>query len=929
MNESQNRIMDVILEEVEGSQTPPDLLEKITQAATKQSKSKQDSLAPVKQLHQTRTWQNRFGLVAAAACVVLGLALMVMSWEGEPEGITASPMARIEQHDDFVELHEGWVLVSDGALPVKVSEDTLKDVKGEVVAVAGDIPEENELTELQEWLEEQEVETEMITNPKHWVVASTMAFCLISGSATFNGETVYADKSEETDLSDLEMAEQVKIKLSKLAEKYEKESGTTIALETFAGLEISVALPSKDFSYNTLDMMRQLLATKSAGLVKNTKGLGLIAKPLAETEEHLQLLRGISAVGSMHDLEMAKVEFDCREVDGSKLRYALANLSTRRAGKLTLNSDNNTLTATDFVFNLKRMAKLIDCFMDSRAGNLANAATKAVVGDPSRGVRLKSKEVFTNGMFAQGYSISTKRPVIFAHENTAASPLSFVCPATERGSGVISFDSLLRNALSSSRFTLVRKGAFEEVVGLSVAMCSAPFVRCEDLGNVKEKEFALTFLRLKHAEATVLRSATANFMTRQGGVIVPVGGEPNCLILGDFGQNLRKIVKIVKGIDTPADAQHPSFSESNVTAKTYYPRNVADVEKRKYTISELAQNYATETGRNLITRNTSVMMQPVTFYQPAEGKRDWESMFRFALGTRRQALASNGDFDVIVAISEAMTKCKFATLDSVNKGNEHAFISTTVHMKYASASVVRSALANFSTRQGGNIVPITIAHRIEQRGPSQIPVRHSAIMLSDRRRNVIRMLRLIKHLDVKVPKRVLNKGEVLLDRSIFGVDDGPVATTQLEGNDLLKEYVKSTGRTVATADASITEKKHDVPTALTTAEKLRAALKYQRMALVEEGAYVRITPIHEAMTATPIVLDPNEVSNYQDHEFITTVMFLKHIEATKARGQAAKYVFSRGASVLPIPGVNAIVISDFAEGVRPMITALQQADVPE
>ncbi|MBZ0137935.1 MAG: hypothetical protein K8I27_16385 [Planctomycetes bacterium] len=140
--------------------------------------------------------------LATAACVILALGLITwVLWpQPLPETVTGSSSANYLVRDDHIQLNQGWLLLNDGA-PLVRTDSGRVSVAGRAVVGLG-IPGDDALDSLAMELGLSAEETAMFKMKERWVTAASLAMCLFSGQAMFNGEQVVAQDLPQPEIKE-------------------------------------------------------------------------------------------------------------------------------------------------------------------------------------------------------------------------------------------------------------------------------------------------------------------------------------------------------------------------------------------------------------------------------------------------------------------------------------------------------------------------------------------------------------------------------------------------------------------------------------------------------------------------------------------------------------------------------------------------------
>jgi type II secretory pathway component GspD/PulD (secretin) len=115
-------------------------------------------------------------------------------------------------------------------------------------------------------------------------------------------------------------------------------------------------------------------------------------------------------------------------------------------------------------------------------------------------------------------------------------------------------ENMLRAALAEYRLALVPRGDFDAIIPAAEAITECDTVAIADLETLPPLAFARIVYHLKNGDANAVRGALQNLTTRQGGVINPVMSPPgsggtNAVILCDYVENLRELLKVLDELD--------------------------------------------------------------------------------------------------------------------------------------------------------------------------------------------------------------------------------------------------------------------------------------------------------------------------------------------------------------------------------------------
>ncbi|MCC6464732.1 MAG: hypothetical protein IT463_05270 [Planctomycetes bacterium] len=140
--------------------------------------------------------------VAATVVLAIGVSTGLLTWPSEPPADTpgkdvpySSPAASVLRLDEQgLELVRGWALVRTGAPGLRCGASKLTDIQGVVLLRAGSAPRDEQWEEVRNWLNENQLETDMLKT-KSWVYGLALAALVIQGSAVLDGQTIKAQDS--------------------------------------------------------------------------------------------------------------------------------------------------------------------------------------------------------------------------------------------------------------------------------------------------------------------------------------------------------------------------------------------------------------------------------------------------------------------------------------------------------------------------------------------------------------------------------------------------------------------------------------------------------------------------------------------------------------------------------------------------------------
>lgn len=191
MKAAQERNLEMSLEERLGGRTPPDLSARILDAA----KAGDVDGAPVHDLSVAREKRaNPWAIAAAAACVVLGLGLIVADrWIGGSDKPGASLV-----HQDAA---EDIVFLQDTAEPIDIGDGYIEGVAGRALVSTSGVPSPERLASMTEMFKTRHAmntkEIAMMKNRNNWVTRGSLAMCVLSGGLLFSDNEAYFAEEDE------------------------------------------------------------------------------------------------------------------------------------------------------------------------------------------------------------------------------------------------------------------------------------------------------------------------------------------------------------------------------------------------------------------------------------------------------------------------------------------------------------------------------------------------------------------------------------------------------------------------------------------------------------------------------------------------------------------------------------------------------------
>lgn len=189
-------LIELDLHELLGGSKPPDLIEQTLARLALPDTFDDEGAAHAQPAPRGRLITPWRLLQAASVLLAIGwMAWLLVRPDALPEGVTASDGASWRVRADHVEISDGWYLLASSAPELRAGGVRVSDVDGRAVAGIG-IPGEEMLDLLADQLELSAMEKEMFIDMKRWLTAGSLALCLFTGSATFNGERVTAQQHE-------------------------------------------------------------------------------------------------------------------------------------------------------------------------------------------------------------------------------------------------------------------------------------------------------------------------------------------------------------------------------------------------------------------------------------------------------------------------------------------------------------------------------------------------------------------------------------------------------------------------------------------------------------------------------------------------------------------------------------------------------------
>lgn len=178
----------------------------------------------------------------------------------------------------------------------------------------------------------------------------------------------------------------------------------------------------------------------------------------------------------------------------------------------------------------------------------SSAQDEKAPGD-AKTLRMKTEEVSLAELIVF-YTTESGRTIVYDPKKVAGT-LSFRSPL--RGADTTA-ENMLRAALAEYRLTLIPRGEFDAIIPASEAITECNTVAISDLEKLPPLAYARIVYHLKNSDANAVRGALQNLTTRQGGVVNPVVSQPgsggtNAIIICDYVENLRELIKVLDDID--------------------------------------------------------------------------------------------------------------------------------------------------------------------------------------------------------------------------------------------------------------------------------------------------------------------------------------------------------------------------------------------
>lgn len=128
-------------------------------------------------------------------------------------------------------------------------------------------------------------------------------------------------------------------------------------------------------------------------------------------------------------------------------------------------------------------------------------------------------------------------------------------------------------------------------------------------------------------------------------------------------------------------------------------------------LSEIIQLYSEFSGRTLMY-DPKKISGSVTVAAPLDGVTvSFEDMLYSSLAEFRLCVVSDGTFEKIVPVAEACTMCQTVMPEELESLPPMRFVKVVIHLDRIEANAARTALQNFTSRQGGNVTPVPTSEK--------------------------------------------------------------------------------------------------------------------------------------------------------------------------------------------------------------------------
>jgi hypothetical protein len=210
---NEQRFWEAAIQEVLRNDAPPDVTARVLAGLAESAPTANPAVAPRGRVRPLRVLAE----VAAAAAVVFAIGWLTGFFRvpedgvtAEPENVAAAPGAQYEFDQGFIELNQGWLLVSTGAPDVRCNGSVLSQVDGQVLVHASGVPTRGQAEAVTGWLEANRLETGMIGEMKNWARGTVLAALVLSGSAMLDGQKIEGPKPEGTSTAEWHVVRNVR-----------------------------------------------------------------------------------------------------------------------------------------------------------------------------------------------------------------------------------------------------------------------------------------------------------------------------------------------------------------------------------------------------------------------------------------------------------------------------------------------------------------------------------------------------------------------------------------------------------------------------------------------------------------------------------------------------------------------------------------------
>jgi len=153
--------------------------------------------------------------------------------------------------------------------------------------------------------------------------------------------------------------------------------------------------------------------------------------------------------------------------------------------------------------------------------------------------------------------------------------------------GNVNLWNFTQTVLFTENLILVAHGGSHTIVQITDAMTSAQVCESEEeLNAARDMDFVRMTIHLQHADCNQVRAALTQLMTRRAGIINPVPGETNALVIADYAGNLRSILQTIKALDKPRAERKPL----SVKVSERYAEHFVSLAKMLYGVDGMVEN---------------------------------------------------------------------------------------------------------------------------------------------------------------------------------------------------------------------------------------------------------------------------------------------------------------------------------------------------